>query len=38
MFWRVQVSLTKAGEDALEHVLATIYRGVQVKLLHMFAG
>ncbi|WIA09303.1 hypothetical protein OEZ85_008710 [Tetradesmus obliquus] len=30
MFWRLTLSLTQAGEDALEHVVATVYRAIQV--------
>eukprot|EP00775_Hariotina_reticulata_P010378 gene10378-10536_t len=30
MFWRVAVSLTDAGERQVEHVVATIFRAIQV--------
>jgi hypothetical protein len=30
MFWRVTLSLTQAGEEALAHVVATVYRAIQV--------
>lgn len=35
MFWRLTLSLTQAGEDALEHVVATVYRAIQVGRLHL---
>ncbi len=31
MFWRVQVELTEAGLGHVDHVIATVYRGVQVR-------
>jgi hypothetical protein len=30
MFWRLSLGLTQAGEQALEHVVATVYRAIQV--------
>ena len=30
MFWGSTITLTKEGEDRVEHVLATLMRGVQV--------
>jgi hypothetical protein len=30
MFWRLTLSLTAAGEEALGHVVATVYRAIQV--------
>jgi hypothetical protein len=34
MFWRLSLSLTAAGEEALEHVVATVFRAIQVLQLH----
>lgn len=31
MFWRVHISLSTAGEDAVEHVVASVFRAIQVK-------
>jgi hypothetical protein len=31
MFWRITFSLTQAGEEALGHVAATVYRAIQVR-------
>ncbi|KAF6262496.1 Metalloenzyme, LuxS/M16 peptidase-like protein [Scenedesmus sp. NREL 46B-D3] len=30
MFWRLTLSLTQAGEEAVDHVVATVYRAIQV--------
>jgi secreted Zn-dependent insulinase-like peptidase len=30
MFWGVTCQLTEAGEDAAQHVAATVFRGIQV--------
>jgi hypothetical protein len=31
MYWGATLTLTQEGEDQLEHVLATLMKGVQVR-------
>jgi hypothetical protein len=38
MFWGATLTLTQEGEERLEHVLATLMRGVQVSLLGQTCG
>lgn len=38
MFWGVTMQLTEAGEAAVDHVLATLFRGVQVRGMEGLVG